>query len=455
MVELQAKANLQRTFGQQGDPKAGLRFIRIKKRMLENQAVAVALNEQMSRMDQGQSRAAGSAKKFGSRLSGLGRGLSRAISRVQQMTFVVIALGTALLRTTTRLASIGSAVVGSQNAFQETAKAIDETSDSLLTGLREASRGAISDMGLMASANFAFLAGARLSREEVIKLTEASVKLAGAGIRTTAGEVLSATNIFNRFTQGIVKQERRIVDDMTVIIRAKDVMKEFGAAALIAAKGDATLARTIAFKSAIVKAATDRLETLKDVNIEQALVGSKLTTVFENFSNAIGELFVKSGAAEKLLTAVDVVLGQILERFQQPGVAEDFFDGLIKAVVVMIRLFEKLIPILVAVAGWMDVIFGAVAGGTAGFGLGSAIGAAFGPGGAVLGGLIGGGLGAIGGGAAAFVSGDVASDVEPEQVGDSIADALKPAFRVNEEGLARVNEQIRRGILQPEVTTVV
>lgn len=383
------------------------------------------------------------------------RGMTQMASRAVQLTFTLGFMARMLGDVATGLTKTGGAVIGARRAFLGTAAAVKSTSQALLGDLRRASRNTISDFGLMSAANFAFLAGAKLTSEELNTLTEASVKLAAIGIRTSAGALLDAEEIFNRFTQGIVKQERRIVDDMTVVIRAKDVMNEFGAAANAAAGGNANLARVIAFKMAIVKAASDRLETLRDVDISLVTVGSELSATFENFKNKLSAMFVETGAGTRLLESMQNILGGIIDQLAQPGEADKFFNGIVEAITAMIQLFKLLIPVLITVLTHIKTIVGIFAGGGLGGFIGRIIGSIAeipgGPAGILAAGsvgqAIGTGVGAVlGGGAAQFVGDE---SVTPDQAGREIGRSIEPTMNMMNSELREMAAVIRRQTLQP------
>ena len=297
----------------------------------------------------------------------------------------------------------------------------------------------------MSAANFAFLAGAQLTSKELGILTEASIKLGAIGIRTTAGAVLDAEEIFNRFTQGIVKLERRIVDDMTVVIQAKDIWKEFGAAALQASGGNLALARTLAQKKAIVSAATEKLEKLKDVDISLVLVGSKLTATFENFVNELSRMFVEGGFAKDMLGSLTIVLDGMLERLRGEEGAE-FFTGISRAVVSLIPIMEVLAKLVIVIADNIERIVAAFIG----LGIGSIV-ASLAPllalipvagpflaAAAVAAPALGAGAGFLFGG----------NSTSPEETGRTIGRAVQPSIQQQQQGLARVEDTVRNMLIQ-------
>jgi len=273
---------------------------------------------------------------------------------------IVKALTIDLAQQAIEWAKLGGSVIGAKRFFAETSKSIGVTADSLLVDLRKASMGTISDLDLMRAANFAFLGGAKLTREELLILAEASAKLGGV-VDKSSGAVLNAEEVFRRFTQAIIKQERRLVDEMTVVIRAKDVFEDF--AASINKSTDALTAeeKVFAFRKAVVEAASEKLETLKNVSFDNVLAGQQAAASFENFKNELAEVFVKSGAAAQILEILKTLLTEIKEKiFADPGKAKEFFDTIILGIKAVVALAKILFDLFIALKPVIDAILKAI-----------------------------------------------------------------------------------------------
>lgn len=422
-------------------------------KQLESQKRLLRAAEAQSQMAQSSREMAASARmaeaaisKKNAALMKFGRNAQNAAFAVRTLAQSMLSFGaqvsgiTALsISGATGFAKMGGALLGAEQLFRKTAEAAGETSDVLVNKLRAASSGTVTSLGLMNAANFAFLGGAKLTSEELQVLVQAATKLSAAGVQVH-GATLTAEEGMQRFTQGIIKQERRIVDDMTVVIRAKDVMKQYGAAARAAAGGDEALTKVIAFKMAIVDAARDRLKTLGDVNVEQIAVGQRLTVMFSELGQKLAAIFVSGGFAEQLFKNLSGIIEELMESMSQPGRMDEFFRTIVSGITVFANVAKNMIPIVESmVENLKALIVGFLT--LQGVLAGVQIGRLFGPWGALIGGAIGGG-----GGLAAGLS--LTSRMDVSSTASAVSKGVNEGIAPDRAQLEELTRQIRNQVIE-------
>jgi hypothetical protein len=180
-----------------------------------------ALNDRLRQTTIVSRRAAAGTKALSSRFSKVSSALRVARrTLVSWTTFLVVGFLAAVTRAQASMAKLGGSVVVAKQQFVATSQSMGTMAANFLPKLRRATLGTISDFELMRLANFALSSGLDISNEKFAQLAEGAVKLAKVTGR-------DATEALQRLTFGIVKQERRILDELTIIVRANDIFKDF------------------------------------------------------------------------------------------------------------------------------------------------------------------------------------------------------------------------------------
>lgn len=345
------------------------------------------------------------------------------------------------------IAKTGGHLIATKQQFESTAMTMGEMSDSLLPRLRTAMLGSVSDMDIMRLSNFALSAGLKVSATDFTRLAEASTRLAIIHGR-------DAPEALQRLTFGIIKQERRILDELGIVIKAKDVFGDYAKAHGKLAQDLSASERIQAFFNATLSAAETQTKSFTGVNFELAAIGDRLSATFSNFTNRLAEMFVQGGFAERLFRVINQSLDQLMTRLSQPGQMEAFFGGIVQGASAVIRLAETILELLIKIAPYAEKILAAF--------VGSQIGGALGD---LLGGLASliPGVGPLIGGAIKFAAPLIGagtgflSTPEPAAVGREIGAAVLPRLETTEKQVQEISDALRNQMLAgaPSYTPVV
>ena len=406
----------------------------------------------MARFRAEQIRSTQRMKAFQAASVGVQRSFGAMIRGAQSLAFTMTFLGTAVIRTTTDLAKIGGSAIVARRQFENTAKTLQTTGGELLPKLSKALLGGSSQLEVMRLANFALVSGLKVTDDQMVRLATAAAKLGKVTGRDT-------TDSFQRLTFGIVKQERRILDELGIVVRAQDVFKKFAESNNIVGRSLIASEKAQAFFNVVLGEAEKKVESFTGVNFEAASAGDRVTAAFENFKNTLAELFVTSGAAERFFGAIQSTLNSIIQRLSDPEQSKRFFDGLTNAAVTFLRFAEKIVPVLILIDENIERIIGALVGAQIGRALGS-IASIFGPIGKIIGALlpfIGAGIGFLtgggGDGGATGGGGRGVGGFSAGEVGRALGGAVQPQFAQTSQELAEVSSVVQRRIIQPPLVS--
>lgn len=380
----------------------------------------------------------GNANNFAAKLGSIMGSLSDVGARMSAVGAGVVLGASAIARFTTEVAKTGGHMIATKQQFENTSHAMGEQSETFLPELRRSMLGAVSDMDIMRLANFAMSAGLKASGSEFQRLAEASTKLAIIHGR-------DAPEALQRLTFGIIKQERRILDELGIVIRAKDVFKEY-ADSIHKTTDQLTASEKVqAFFKATLLAAEEQTKSFTGVNFQLASIGDRLSATFENFGNRLAQMFVQGGYAERLFRTMDKTLEAFMTRLAQPGQADAFFNGIVQGATAVVHLAQTILDTLISIAPYVERILKAFVGFQIGSGVGGLVGTIasfFGP----VGALIGAGARVAGpliGAGAGFFSG-----TDAPRVGREISAAVEPRIGVSESQLREVSSVIRNQLYQ-------
>ena len=127
---------------------------------------------------------------------------------------------TGLLYAVKKFADVAGDVTNLRIGFETLTSRVGESSDAFLNKMRPASMGLVSDMQLMKSTNEAILLGIPVSSDAMAELTRGAVLLG----RTMGVDALKSVN---SLIEGIGRQSPRLLDNIGIIVRAKEVYKAY------------------------------------------------------------------------------------------------------------------------------------------------------------------------------------------------------------------------------------
>lgn len=314
--------------------------------------------------------------------------------------------------------------------FETTSEAMGTMSDTFLPRLREATLNTISDFELMRLANFALNAGLKISSEQFAQLSEAAIKLAKITGR-------DATEALQRLTFGIVKQERRILDELGIVVRAGDIFKRFGVEQAIAAGKTEGLAKQQAFLAAVLESTTEKLTKFNNVNFESATIGERVEKRFEDIKNRIAEIFVESGAAESAINFLNKILNEVEEFFADRENVKAFFSVIESALRAILQIGLALIKVLAALAPLLEKVSDLAA-----------------PlAGALIGGSVAGLPGAIVGGGIALVGSLFSGGGAASETASAVQAGLAPSMAQARGERSEIARVLRNKNIQPDIVS--
>jgi hypothetical protein len=164
-----------------------------------------------------------------------------------------------------------------KTSFDEMARSVGSNADTMLTALRRASSGMISDVDLIRSANRAMMLGVADSADEMSALLEAATKRGRAMGLTTE-------QAFNDIVTGIGRMSPMILDNLGIVFDSEQVMAEYAD----------TLGKTAEqLTQAEQKQALLNATIASTANMEMPVTSEfeQMTAQIENAKQALGEMF--------------------------------------------------------------------------------------------------------------------------------------------------------------------
>lgn len=367
----------------------------------------------------------GSAHAFQTRLisgfNGIGSAVNsasltvdRIISRFTYFGFVVAGLSAGLFQAARSLMEFGGKSIATSQLFETTAQKVGSVATDLLPKLESASLGTISKFDLMRMSNAAMVSGLDLTGDQLTKLVEAATKLGLVMGRDT-------NDAFQRLIFGITKGERRLLDELGIILQSRDAFKQYADEIGETTNEMDRHQKIQAFLSYVLDSTGKKLQDLGGINWELISSVNQINKLFTDFAANLGEVFIKSGAAETIIQSLRDGLGQLLEYFKGES-GKKFFTDIANAIRQIIELVKMLIPLVSWLMGRIEKIVKASIGKEIGDML-SKIGAVIGgimmaiPGLQIPGAVIMGGsqvLPAVGAGAGWFMGRGTAESINPQ-----------------------------------------
>ena len=200
----------------------------------------------------------------------------------------------------------------------------------LLTKAREASAGLVDDLNLIKQLNFALQAGLPATEDQLARLVFVARRLGESVGR-------DATDAFTRLTNAIVKQERRVLDELGIVVRFQKAHKEWAARMGISNRR-LTTQETILANLSIVSEKAE--EAVRRLGAETDDVGKKYTRLKVNVENAkiaLLDIVTASAPVIDILNRMNTVTKDFATNF------EDNFVGLGVEIDILVLKLENLL----------------------------------------------------------------------------------------------------------------
>ena len=205
-----------------------------------------------------------------------GESFSAMRSKILIATAAIAAMAVAV----DRFAERADEVISLSRAFETLTGRIGETSSAMLTGMRRASAGFVSDSELMKQANNAIILGLPITAESMEELTENAIKLGRA-------MGLDATKAIESVITGIGRQSRLMLDNIGIIVSAEKAYGKLAAELGINADELTDSQKKLAFYNETVEQARNKSQGL---TIDTGDLASKYKQLKIDISNATDEL---------------------------------------------------------------------------------------------------------------------------------------------------------------------
>lgn len=219
-----------------------------------------------------------------------------------------------------------------QTGFAALIETIGTTAPAAMERLRVASKGTSSDLDLMRTANQGILLGAVQSTGQLELMITASRRLAKVTGR-------DATESFNRMALAIGKGERRLLDELGIVVRATDAQRNYAAAH----------GKTVQQLTASEKVLAFQAEVFESIKRKLAALGPEVMDFgdrWNQFTSSIENFMVKAGQP-----LIDV-LGKILAPLARiiTAIGEWFSKETTKGVTAFKSAIEPLVTLLEGLA---------------------------------------------------------------------------------------------------------
>jgi len=247
-------------------------------------------------------------------------------------------------------------VEGLERSFSTLQESIGADATASINGLREATRGLVSDLDLFQSANQAVLLGVDDGSGAFQQLTADAIKL-GQAMGVTAKDAVDSLVI------GIGRQSRLVLDNLGVVVKAEEAYKAFADQLGVTVDQLNDAGKRAAFTEAAFEAVRQKAAELADAT-ETAGIASQ--RIIATFSNLRSELLQNLSANENLTNALrqfnDVLINIDLDAFandlaEVAGAIINFASIVIEQGVFAIREITENLRIFTNFAGQISNAF--------------------------------------------------------------------------------------------------
>ena len=213
----------------------------------------------------------------------VGRGLRFAWREFETAGKVALATTAGLFVNSIRLAMKAAPI---EIGFKNLVSANDLGNEAaVISELRNAARGTVSDLDLMQSANKALMLGAAKTTDELKLLIE-------GGRRLGATMGLDATEGFERLATGIGRQSAKILDDLGIKLKASEVYENYARSVKTTVGHLSEEEKQVAYVSAAYAALKKHLEDQGDEQETANMGVARAVAAFENLSEHFGKRFL-------------------------------------------------------------------------------------------------------------------------------------------------------------------
>jgi hypothetical protein len=202
----------------------------------------------------------------------------------------LVALSVQAVNAGVELARVGAMADQVRTAFNNMAESAGASGDEILEALRRASRGSVSDMNLMLSANRAMLFGVADNVEEFTQLMQiAEARGKGMGISTTQA--------FDNIITGIGRLSPLILDNLGIVYQGEQLFADYAQSIGMTAEQLSDAEKRQALLNMVVAQSADLVAKNNAAGENMVDQFERMDAAIQSAKEALGELFAPAMAA--------------------------------------------------------------------------------------------------------------------------------------------------------------
>lgn len=191
----------------------------------------------------------------------------------------------------------GTKVQRLEDNFEALTARVGANADEMLAGMRRASRGLATDTELMTRANFAIQARLPLTTESMERLVLVSRRLAEAQGR-------DVPEAFQRMVNGIAKKERRVLDELGLIVNATEANRRYAQQHNKSVDDLSEHEKVLAFFNATMEQAEQKMRTMGEETEGAGITFEFLKTQMTNVIDQTATLVAQSPTLSRMLGGI-------------------------------------------------------------------------------------------------------------------------------------------------------
>lgn len=199
----------------------------------------------------------------------------------------------------------GSEIAGVQSAFEALARSVNETGDRMLGITRIATKGLISDLDIMASANKALLLGLPVTADGLGDLAKTAAVL-GRAMK------LDATKSLDDLITALGRSSPMILDNLGLTVKVGEANEQYAAKLGKASSALTEAEKKTAFYEAAMAAARIKVAELGDIHLT---FGDRVTQAQTVVKNLIDQLSIQIALSPVLSAGFDSIAESLSEAF--------------------------------------------------------------------------------------------------------------------------------------------
>jgi len=281
---------------------------------------------------------------FLSNIGNIATGISSVIGLVKGLASGVVSLGKGIAGTVLQLASLGGESIGVASAFEGLTKRAGESADVMLTKMKAALKGTVSETEIMRQVNIGLQLGLPGTADEMSELANMAMVL---GRSVGRGPVASLGDLMT----GIGRTSKQILDNLGIIVNASKAYEDYGKKIGKSSDDLTEMEKKQAFYNAVMEKGRGVVAALGEQQVTSTEQIAGVSAAWENLKSRIGEVIATSPGFGAMMDAISKKIQMVMEWVNKNQVAiTNFFNqAFALASDIASVLFNVLIPAIKAV----------------------------------------------------------------------------------------------------------